>query len=343
MNNYKYVLIWMSPLIMLCSLDLQAKNQGFKRAMVQPPCESAANKEAYQGDFLQNFMMLQEGHEGWLFRDQDLKLTFGPSQRGYKKLDQLKRALQDKGTSLVMVPIPTRPLVHPQALGNVSYDLQRSRKAYADYLQQLRRTGVIVPSLEKLYNQPISKPLFFSRDHHWNHRGSRSVARYTAHAIKKSSQYTSLAPQLFESQMLNNHSNHGSLQKAAEQICGKRYADESFKIYQTAVVGLDAEADGEAGLFGEIGAADIVLVGTSNSRGKLNFNFSGFLSQYSKLNVENLAMSGGGYGGALKRYLASDEFHEQPPKFLVWEMPSYYSLNDIGFFDEALALIRGDL
>lgn len=342
MKDYKHLMKWVAPVILLCSPNLHAKSQDATSYLTQTPCENATNKDVYQGDFLQNFMMLQEGRNGWLFRDQDLKHTFGPNKQVYKKLDQLKQALQDKGTALVMVPIPTRPLVHPQALGEVAFDIQQSRESYVNYLRQLRRAGVIVPSLEKLYNQPISKPLFFSRDHHWNHRGARSVARYTAHAIKKSPYYAALSQYDFESQMLANQSNHGSLQKAAEQICGERYPKETFKIYQTAPVTGGETVNVDVDLFGDAEAADVVLVGTSNSHGKLDFNFSGFLSQYSHLKVENVAMSGGGYSGSLKRYLASPEFHQQPPKFLVWEMPSYYSLNDIDFFDEALALIRGE-
>jgi alginate biosynthesis protein AlgX len=343
-NISKFMTILIAPIILLCGAGIQAKNQSVNDSDVQYPCLEAANEYAYKGSFLQNFVLLQEGRDGWLFRNQDLKKSFGPGPQGLKKLDQLSQALQAKGTALVMVPIPTRPLVHPQALGGVAYDAQSSQQAYANYLQSLRGAGVIVPSLEKLYNQPMTKPLFFSRDHHWNDRGSRSVARFTAHAIKKSPYYTSLEPQVFESQMLNKHSNHGSLQKAAERICGKRYGKESFKVYQTApVYNADDDSDIEVGLFGEMQAADVVLVGTSNSHGKLNFNFSGFLSQYSKLNVVNMAMSGGGYKGAIKRYLASDDFHAQPPRFLVWEMPSYYSLNDTEFLDEVLNMVRGEL
>lgn len=340
MNKYMLTLIGVGSLALFGASGLQAKNQEQESQMANFPCLNASDKSFYQGEFLQNFMMLQEGHEGWLFRNQDMKLTFGPRQQVYKKLHQLTQALQRKGVALVMVPIPTRPLVHPQALGAVNYDVQRGHKSYANYLHKLRRAGAIVPSLEKLYNKPINKPLFFSRDHHWNPRGAQSVARYTAHAIKSSPKYTGLSQYSFESQVLNKYSNHGSLQKAAEQICGERYVKESFKIFQTAPVN---DMTNESDLFGDVEAADIVLVGTSNSHGKLHFNFAGFLSQYSKLNVQNLAMSGGGYNGALKRYLSSDEFHQQPPKFLVWEMPSYYSLNDLAFFDEALALVQGEL
>ena len=89
-------------------------------------------------------------------------------------------------------------------------------------------------------------------------------------------------------------------------------------------------------LFADLPEPQIVLVGTSNSKGRLKFNFDGFLAHYVGAAVNNKAKSGGGFGGALKDYLSSEDFKQSPPKVLVWEIPGYYSLNETAFFDDLL-------
>lgn len=296
-------------------------------------CEAAADVDNYQDDFLKSFLTLQQGAKGWLFRDHDLKQRFGPGRTGLNKLGEIQKALQAWGTMLVMVPIPTRALVHPQMLGDISYDVDLSRKAYSGYLKNLRAMDIVVPDLEKLIASDMDKPLFFARDHHWNDRGARAVARYTARAIQRTAPYSALDKQQFQSQYIDKDANHGSLQRAAEMLCSDRYPKESFKVYQTALAG-------EVDLFGDNTIAEVVLVGTSNSQGKQWYNFSGFLSQYTQLEVANEAVSGGGYDGALTQFLASEAFKRQPPKYLVWEIPSYYSLGSIAFYEQVLQLLK---
>lgn len=323
-------------------VGLAGTQTGYAKAQAQGDyprlCEAATDVGNYHNDFLKSFVTLQQGEGGWLFRDHDLKLKFGPGRSGMQKLGELQQALKAKGTTLVMVPIPTRALVHPQALGEIDYNLSRSRRAYERYLNQLRGMDIIVPDLEKLVASDVDKPLFFARDHHWNSRGARAVARYTARAIQRTHDYESLEKQQFLSHYIDKDNNHGSLQRAAEILCEggdatPRYPKESFKIYQTALAG-------EADLFGDEQAADIVLVGTSNSQGKLWYNFSGFLSQYTNLDVSNEAVSGGGYDGSLMQFLSSDAFKLQPPKYLVWEIPSYYTLGSMAFYEQVLQLLK---
>jgi alginate biosynthesis protein AlgX len=291
-------------------------------------CDAAARPESYSGAFLKNFKILQKGDNDWLYRNMDLKRAYGPRLSGYNNLQQLQQALQIRGTTLVMVPIPGRALIHPEYLGDINYDIPRARKSYINYLQQLRNRMIVVPNIGSLFEQPQNKPMFFARDHHWNHHGARTIARLTAHSIKAQKVYSDIEKQKFDSYGVGSEHNHGSLQRAALELCEQRYPKEPFKLYQTVAAGED--------LFGDFLEPQIVLVGTSNSKGSLNFNFDGFLAHYVGASVTNKAMSGGGFGQALKDYLGSEDFRQSPPKVLVWEMPGYYSLNDQAFFDEIL-------
>jgi len=303
-------------------------------------CKKARKKSSYRGDYLDNFRTLKEGRSGWLYRDYDLKKDFGPSKAGYKHLRKLNGALAKRGTQLLIVPIPTRGLVETQQLGKIKYDIKAGRRAYARYLQRLRKVGLQVPALPQLFeslDEPgeTQEPLFFARDHHWSSEGARRVAQLTAAHIKTLDIYPVLAKSVFRTHPQARRELDGSLQRAAFKICGKPYPQEQFDEYTT-------ESLATQDLFTDLPEAEVVLVGTSNSKGQLNFNFSGFLSEYTQLDVLNLAQSGGGYGGALKTYLNSDAFVYKPPKLLIWELPGYYSLNNAEFFDELLSQLTGE-
>ncbi|MDG1820037.1 MAG: hypothetical protein P8H31_09415 [Porticoccaceae bacterium] len=292
-------------------------------------CDTAARPESYSGNFLKNFKLLQKGDKGWLYRNMDLKRAYGPRQTGYKNLQQLQQALLLRGTTLVMVPIPGRVLIHPEYLGHINYDVPRARKSYSNYLQQLREMKIVVPEIDSLFESPQDKLMFFARDHHWNHHGARTIARLTAHSIKANRVYSAIDRQRFKSYAVGKGHNSGSIQRAALELCKLSYRKEPYKLYQTV-------AEDEDNPFADLPTPQIVLVGTSNSKGSLNLNFDGFLAHYVGAGVSNRAKSGGGFGGALKDYLSSDEFRHSPPKVLVWEIPGYYSLNDQAFFDQIL-------
>jgi alginate biosynthesis protein AlgX len=327
---------WLAQVIVLSFVCCALANASNIPAVKITLCDTADRPESYRGKFLKNFKTLQKGERDWLYRDMDLKRTYGPRQPGYKNLQQLQQALQARGTALVMVPIPGRALIHPEYLGEIDYDVPRARKSYINYLQKLRDTGIAVPKIDSLFEQTQSKPMFFARDHHWNHHGARTIARLTAYAIKAEKKlYSGIEKQKFESFAVGSDHNQGSLQRAALELCEQRYPKEPFKLYQTVAKGSDD-------LFGDLPEPQIVLVGTSNSKSSLNFNFDGFLAHYIGAAVINKAKSGSGFGGALKDYLNSDDFRQSPPRFLVWEVPGYYSLNDQAFFDQILMNLRGD-
>lgn len=294
-------------------------------------CAAADSAESYRGAFLKSFKTLQKGNQNWLYRDMDLKRAYGPRAAGYDSLQDLQRLLQSRGTTLVMVPIPGRALIHPEYLGDIDYDVQRGRQSYSRYLEQLRAIQIVVPQINSLFEQTHSKPLFFARDHHWNHHGARTIARLTAYAIK-GQKISGIGKKAFSSYSVGGDHNDGSLQRAALELCKQRYPKEPFKLYQTVAMSSSLDDD----LFSELVEAQIVLVGTSNSKGRLHFNFDGFLAHYVGATVNNKAKSGGGFGGALKDYLDSKDFNESPPRILVWEVPGYYSLNDPAFFGDLL-------
>jgi hypothetical protein len=83
------------------------------------------------------------------------------------------------------------------------------------------------------------------------------------------------------------------------------------------------ESPPQLGLLGDAPPAPVVLAGTSYSEPR--FNFAGFLSQETGLDVLPVSLSAGRALSSLLLYLRSPEYAAAPPRFLVWEFP-FYSL-----------------
>ncbi len=300
---------------------------GSSLAVASPLCNDPVESKKYS----RSFENLSLGDEDWLYRKQDLITRFGPGQIGYSGIQQLNDALKEFGTTLVIVPIPTRGIVHPEFLGGVSFDVEEAARGYSNYLDNLRARGVLVPSLERLVQLNSSEKLFFARDHHWTPEGARVVAKEVAQLLAKQSVTAEIPSIEFSSHLARVEDNPGSYQRAAAAMCDRHFPPEEFPVF---------ESTGHFDLFDEPEAPDIVLVGTSNSRGGMAFNFDGFLKESLSKDVLNLAKSGGGYDEAILEYLASDHFHIDPPRFLIWEVPGYLFLNKSSFYDELLASLE---
>lgn len=84
----------------------------------------------------------------------------------------------------------------------------------------------------------------------------------------------------------------------------------------------------EPSLLDKANATDITLVGTSFSDNK---SYEDTLAQLlNNPNIWNGAIQGGGLDYALARYLGSRTYRETKPAVLIWEIPGYYSFDDVG-------------
>jgi alginate biosynthesis protein AlgX len=295
-------------------------------------CAKAASEANYNTEFLKNFVGLKQGDTGWLFRGIDLKTIFGSNAAGYRNLERLNKLLRGRGIKLIMVPTPTRAIIHPEKLAAIDYNVKHARTSYKNYIKALNRLGIVTPKLYRLFESFHSKPLFFARDHHWTTAGSRMIAKLTAKPLTASKKYQRIEKINYTSTRIGSQKNNGSLAKAAKLLCGTTYEAETVEHYLT-------EPTAPQDLFADTPAPKVSLVGTSNSKGRLNFNFAGFLRQYSQVDILNQAESGGGPFSALYQYLASDSFNQNPPLFLIWEVPGYYRLNNHKDFNKLFALL----
>jgi len=299
-------------------------------------CPQALQDSTYSGD-MGEFTKLVQGRDDWLFRSKiDFMTDIGTTAEGYKHLQGLRDALKARGVELVMVYLPPRGLVSTEMLSPQSsggFDAELSRKNYLATIERLRSLGIRVPDMAQLLDQPdeVRKTLFFKRDNHWTPRGAELTAQLLAAEMGKSEGYKGITRKDFVTKVDGLRYEPGRLNLAFGKICGYGYANQFFTRYMT------EPKDESSELFGETAAPDVVLVGTSFSSAR--YNFDGFLKQYASVDVDNRSVTGGGFHSAMLQYLGSQDFQEHPPKILVWEVNSYYDLAMAIFYRQIMPML----
>jgi alginate biosynthesis protein AlgX len=306
------------------------------RYVVEPCCDLCAqanNRAAYNTGYLESFAMLVQGRDGWLFRSDDLRTSFGPDEEGYGELKRLRDALKARGTDLVIVYLPPRALVHTDKLpksARRTYNPELARFSYALTLQRFRKVGLVAPDLTQLLREPADPPYFFRGDHHWTPYGAQRTARIVADAVRQLPSYARLPKARFTTERVGLLAKKGSLYRAATQLCGAGYASQYVDRFATA-------REGDADLFGEAELPPVALVGTSMSEG--DYNFAGFLSEHLGVDVLNASVPGGGHG-AMLQYLPSPEFQKSPPKVLIWELQTNHNLSQRNFYRQVVPMVH---
>lgn len=302
-------------------------------------CPEANNPANYENGFLSKFKILLEGKNNWLFRSgNDFLEQFGPTEASYAQLKRLNEALKAKGVTLVLVYTPTRGLLHSDLLPEAQkqhFHIEKAKKNFRLTLDKMRAQGIVVPDLTQLFstNHP---DFFFKRDHHWTTYGAQMTAQIVSAEIKKLAVYQTIPKVSYSTRQEGILIKSGTLQAAYKKICGYDTSDQYIKAFVTESSG--ASSGESSDLFGD-SFPEITLVGTSNSKGALSYNFDGFLKQNLSADINNVAMPAG-LDGALLQYLPSNDFQKSPPKIMIWEVPSYYDLQSDIFYRQAIPLIN---
>lgn len=268
-----------------------------------------------------------QGKEGWFFEPADLieTLELEPVQ---PYLSRLSQAFRYQGITLVAVILPTRGMVHSEMMDPAKpiFEAHSGAKAVAEYrrfLAVFHEANITAPDLVKVAHEDEGA-FFFKRDHHWSNVGARVTAEAVARHLYPMPSYLKLKIgqqiHLFRTKAVGVEPQMGTLQRRAVQFCGVRFPKEYVKVFSTDLV-VEGESL-EKALFADLGKPPVVLVGTSNSQrpeDKPSLNFDGFLRDYLGLEVLNAAFAAAGVHGSLLAYLSSDDYLEQPPKFVIWE------------------------
>lgn len=308
-------------------------------------CKALGEEKAYDDNKMDSYTMLVPGKGGWLLRSgTDMKSEFGFHKKRVAQLLQLQAALAKKGTTLYIAYLPNRgiiaedkiPLDHPLAKG---YDTAAARASYDKMITDLKAQGLNIFAFQE---KVAAEDFFRKADQHWNSNGTKLFAKAFAEAVKKEPVYKELTKTEFVTEAKGTYEYEGRFGVAVKKMCGIDIDKDVDVEYITAP---KAGGATEGDLFGDAKPAEVVLVGTSNSKADtFNTNFDGFLKEYLSADVSNMAFPGAGVNDPMMAYLNSESFKKNPPKLLIWEIPGYYQLTSEGgrFMDEIVPASIGD-
>jgi alginate biosynthesis protein AlgX len=277
-------------------------------------CPRAADPEAYVTRFMIGNRLTIQGRDDWLFRTEvDLDTEFTLDEGVYAGLARMVKALNARGTQVLLMDLPRRGLLTADRLlpaDRARYDAKTALVNYRRSLQRFRDAGFIVPDYGRLIEQPDGTEYFFRRDGHWTPDGARRTAELIADTVKALPLYAQLRRKTFVTKRMGQQRHPGVLAIVASQICGGNYPAEVVNGYAT--------TPDTSNLLSDEPLPDIALVGTSFSASPA-YHFAGFLQQALQADVLNTAIAGGNFDGALTQYLPSETFQESPPKLMIWE------------------------
>lgn len=292
-------------------------------------CPALKNEVAYKGK--DSYQFLIDGNGGWVFRTKtDFKDSFVLKDEAHQRLRLLNDLLLKKNVRLMLVPLPTRGMMHGDHILKTGYNRRTSIQSYRDLVSALRADHLLVAATEDFDHQP---GYYYQYDHHWRPEGARNMAAQIAAALRAENMTFPRVTFKTESQGLVDHV--GTFSKLIMDVCASTVPAEKVENYATYL------ADADNDLLVDRPTADIILVGTSNSTPVSHANFDGFLKQAIGTDIENMSISGGGADTALLQFLNSERLHgAHPPRLVIWEFPVYQGFAAVPFLDKAIAAVK---
>ncbi len=275
-----------------------------------------------------------EGDAGVFYRVlADLRMRHPMEEPVMAQMGALSSALAANGTTLIYVTIPTKSQAVPQALpalaADYAYDPATATVVYQDIIGRLANHGVLAPDILAAMSQAKGDDLpFFQADFHWTSTGARLAAKAIGDVIKAQPFYAEMPVAEYKTTETNRTAAFSTMRRTLQAFCVNELPRVEAVAHQTEIVSAPETGAGDIFAGGDE-AVQIVLVGTSFSDAPLS-NFAGYLSEYSGLDVVNYAVTGGNQFGAMTSYLASRDFRDNPPRFLIWENPIYSNLAQYG-------------
>jgi len=289
---------------------------------VAPVCKATLDPEAYVGS--EDYLLLLPGKNGWLFRSKmDVPTEVPVSAENVANFQRLQKILRRQGTELVLALQPNRLYLSREYIDKANplfadVDPRRQLLVHNGTVRRLQAAGLLVPDVMGAMNDPSipplepATPLFWNADHHWRPAGARYAALAVARLVKASPAYAGIPKKDFVTKQSGTMQMMQTFQSGLHRVCGGQASFTEGPSYSTTSVEASSLLGDEQ--------PRIVLVGTSFSRhpGR-EFNFDGFLSEFLHADVQNEAISGGGFDQSIQAYLLSDSYKDFKPTFVIWE------------------------
>ena len=291
-----------------------------------PVCAAARTAGAYARK--RDLRYILHGKDGWLFRTIDFRTDFTASPETLDYFKRLNNLLKSKGQTLVIALQPPRAVVSAQHIDFADmpkgYSPEKARAGYEAFLQQLDKLGIVTADLSGVSPDVT----YFSKgDFHWAPAGSGDAAQKVAAVLKKLPAYGDISKQDFESEVAGiDAAERGALEEFIQQTCQTNIQLTTRPVWATHAK--KSGVSSASSLLEDVAFPSVAVVGTSNSAEDDKFNFVGALKHFSRTDIYNAALTGGGFSSSSYRYYASEEYHEHPPRIIVWEFLPQHNYNN---------------
>lgn len=273
-----------------------------------------------------------EGVEGQFFRlAPDLHMDHRFSERSIAQIAALSQGLAQRGTELVVLPMPTKGLALPEALppsaALAGYQPDLAATLYdADLLKFAAANVAAADARGALRAARLAgAETFFGADHRMTPAGARAVADAVGVQIKASPRYETLQTRRFQTGVGAREGMPSLMAQRLQQHCALELPAIEAALHQTASASPNTPAPGASLFDGAAGQGTIALVGTEMTGARLS-NFAGFLAEATALPVAQYTVFDGGPFAAISSYLTSAAFAAARPSVLVWEIPVWEDL-----------------
>lgn len=295
---------------------LQATCAGFVALAASIAGSDAQAQSAYACSGLETHAALPavEGKAGTFFAIRpELQSHHGLGDHTIDQLSQLTQTLASRGTTLVLMPVPTRAQVlsHllPPMAAHLGFDIDASTAVHQDMIARLKAAGVHVADARgDLRRASLTGTApFFATDPRPTSDGIHLLAQSVGRVLDE-------IPDLDDAVRLPFVSVPGDVialpSDMRTQLQTACQSELPAPRVQTQVTVLSGD-----------GAADrLVVIGTDITATHA-LNITGFLTQATGMDTSGYGVPGGGAFGAMSSYLTSVDFQAAPPRVLVWEWP----------------------
>jgi len=256
------------------------------------------------------------GKDGWLFAGFDARRAVNPamSQQVMPVVQGVLQALKAKGIETTLALIPPRSRVYADALPAGAEQSATVQARYAALVREYTAAGALVPDLAAAMAQARQRDpatlLYLKGDSHWTGEGAAVAAAECARQMTaRFKPAPSAKPGVTLGKPVETDQPYDLVRLLPPPRRGA-YPDQTYFVRQPAPA---------AGLLAEDDAADVAVVGNSYMQPRYGFanELSAALNRPVSLTWEVNTV--GPYGTLLK-WMRSEGFRRQRPKYLVWTM-----------------------
>ena len=289
------------------------------------------------------------GRQGWLFyrpelqalngwgplKDEPFSVMKDPSlarlRPAREHVLQFAADLKERGITLLLVPIPVKPMLYPEHLVSKTADAPLYHPDQLAFYDELRRAGIDVLDLtQPLYDLKVRYPLFLKQDTHWTPEAMKKTADLVARHVKKT--YPDIArlnasPEtpLVDARVLDRGSLGDLVNLLDLPRPGELFVPEQAQI--VAISGMDPDPAAPISLLGDsfvniytdptLGFADPEAQGAA-ADAPMRAGFAYHLSIYLNQRLDVIARNGAGTTATRKEFASRPDDVVRAKKLVIW-------------------------